>query len=118
MNEEKNENMVTPKEIVKEEIPNTLQDDSHAQHSSGPVVGIVIIVILLIVGGIYFWFSAKNYENNQQPPTIQSGGETDAVVNQLNAQSSSDNISDIEKDLNATDLGNLDSESNDLLNSL
>ena len=102
-----------------EAVPNTLQGNAPQQSSSGPLVGVAIIIIVLIVGGIYFWSTAVDRDKEtRQLPTIQSGGETDAIVNQLNTQGISDEVADIEADLNLTDLENLDSELDVLLNEL
>jgi len=107
-----------PSDIPSEEtVPSTLQDNASEQSSSGPLAGIAIIIIVLIAGGIYFWSITVDKNGKvDQLPTIQSGGETDAIVNQLNTQGTSDEVTDIEADLNTTDLENLDSELNDLLN--
>ncbi len=99
-----------------EEVPNTLQGDSPEQGSTGPIVGIAIIVILLIVGGIYFWNTVTNKDNSDQLSAIQSEVETNAIVNQLESQGTSDEVTAIEEDLGLTDFENLDSELNNLLN--
>jgi len=123
MNEEmKNEN-IEQQIPTQEEMPNTLQSDSPQQSSFGPLVGIAIIVILLIVGGVYFWNTTVDKERQEnQLPTILPGDqvleETDAIVDQLNTQGTSDEVVDIETDLSATELDTLDSDLNDLLNEL
>lgn len=70
--------------------------------SVGPAVATFIILAVIILGGIYFWSQrgeqAVPAENNE--------------ASQIEAQSTSDAISDIEADLNATDLENLDAELN------
>ena len=106
-----------PIETSSQDVPNTLREASVGQHSSGPMIGIIVIVLMLILGGYYFW-STKVDEVQQAdtPTTIQPGGETEAVVNQLEEQDSSDEIASIEADLNATDLEAIDSELDDILN--
>jgi len=122
MNEEnKDESMkqIPPQETQQEEIPNTLQSEAPEKSTSGPLIGVAIIIIVLIAGGIYFWSTAVNQdEDGDQLPTIQSGEETDAIVSRLESQGTSDEIADIEADLNTTELDNLDSELDDLLNEL
>lgn len=124
MNEEtnnKNKNMeqAPVQKTPQTEVPNTLQDEVTEPSSSGSLIGVVIIVIVLVAGGIYFWSSTINQDSEENVlPTIQSGGDTDAIVNQLNEQGSSDEVADIEADLNTTDLESLDSELDDLLNEL
>lgn len=96
-------------------------DDKPEESSSGPLVGIAIIVIVLIAGGIYLWSTTFNQEEEaaDQAPAVEfTNAETDAIVNQLNSQGTSDEVADIEADLNLTDLENLDSELDDLLNEL
>lgn len=86
-------------------------------HSSGPLIGIVVIVLLLILGGYYFWSErVDDVQKADTPTTIQPGGETEAIVNQLEEQDSSDEIASIEADLNATDLEAIDAELDDILN--
>ncbi len=122
MNEKnKDENMEqTPiQETVRKGTSDTTQNNTSGKGTLGPIVGTIIIVILLIIGGIYFLNTAfnKNKEADKLP-TIQSGGETDAVVNQLETQGTSDKVTDIEADLNTTDLKSLDSGLNNLINGL
>ena len=71
----------------------------------GPVIGIIIIVLILILGGLYFWGEKLNLNNGYQQTTEET---SDAQTDQLNEQSSSDNLSAIEADLKNTDTANLD----------
>lgn len=117
MNEE-NKSEVT-EEVRMEDGTQNISEEVQEKSSSGSLIGVVIIIIVLVAGGIYFWSTISNRSNEtDQLPTIQSGGETDAIVNQLNAQNTSDEVTDIEADLNTTELDNLDSELDDLLNEL
>lgn len=130
MNEEnKNENIeqtptqevpqeVPVQEIPQEEIPSTLQSDAPEKSTSGPLIGIAIIIIVLIAGGIYFWSTAVDRGGEAELPTIQSEEAVDEIVSQLNTQGTSDEIADIEADLDTTELDNLDSELDALLNEL
>ena len=120
MNEErKNVEQMPPQETPEEQVPNTPQSDNADKSAFGPIAGIAIIVIVLIVGGVYLWMTATDQDvDESQLPVIQSGGEAEAIVNQLNTQGTSDEIADIEADLNTTELENLDSELDDLLNEL
>jgi len=91
-------------------------DSRHDAGSSGALVGTAVILILIIIGGFYLWTTkVPEVQEADQLPTIQSGGETEAIINQLETQGTSDEISDIEADLNATDLESLDSELDQLL---
>ncbi len=107
------------KEVYREDIPNTMRGNTTEKSTSGPIVGVIIIVILFIVGGIYYWNMAVNKSKElNKSSAIQSEKETSIVVNQLDSQSTSDKITDIESDLNTTDLKNIDSGLNNLLNGL
>lgn len=71
--------------------------------SVGPMVGLVIVVIIIILGGLYFWKEQtdKAYEDTMM--------EKDEVA-MINEQSSSDEVSLIEADLQATSINSIDTE--------
>jgi hypothetical protein len=70
--------------------------------SIGPLVAVIVILALIIIGGLYFL-----KERVSQPVyTPTTAGDT--ITDSLNQQSSSDDLNSIEKDLNATDVNNLD----------
>lgn len=77
----------------------------------GAISGIVIIVVILALGGLYLWGKELN---NQEPATSENGVMNEAVVDSstqaLETQGTSDNVSDIEADLNNTNLENLDAD--------
>ena len=77
--------------------------------SAGPVFGIVIIVVLLILAGFYFWGTLND---SMSPAEIAA--EADTALESLETQSTSDEISDIEADLDATSLDDLDQELGDI----
>ncbi len=84
----------------------------------GPIVGILIIVLLLILVGLYLWGNMLSREPvvgydapqiiNDEPET----NNTDADIQALKTQSSSDEIDTIEADIESTNLENLDKELN------
>jgi len=78
----------------------------------GPIVGVIIIVALIVLGGLYMW--SRWSDRAPAPPDVNS----DPLVQELETQSSSDKASDIEADLNATDLGNLDADFAEIENEL
>ncbi len=82
----------------------------------GPVIGLIIILAIIVVGTLYFW--GQRVENTQVPQDTvmqtDQTGQTDTQTEQLQTQSSSDDITSIEADLNATDFGNIDSGSEQL----
>ncbi len=102
--------------------------------SIGPVAGAIIIILLLVAGGLYFWGAELNKQSNNPPPFIPSNDTSmnsdasmtpeegvvvtsDASVG-LPPQSSSDDISSIEADAAAMDLGALDSANSAELNNI
>lgn len=89
--------------------------DSNETHKKpvGPIIGIAIIVVIMIFGGLYYWgaqISKQNKVKQENLTAEQIGSQTDNAALQLQAQSQSDEIADIETDLNTTDLENLDQE--------
>ena len=87
----------------------------------GALIGAIIVIILLIIGGVYIW-STKIQPKINAPENVQtvaddntvaleaSAGEPDTMIDTLNSQSSSDEVTSIEADLNATDLNSIDKE--------
>ncbi len=75
--------------------------------SSGPIIAIIVVLVIIILGGLYFW-----NQNKIDNTDLESGNST--ALESINTQSSSDNATDIEADLNATNVDNLDAELNAL----
>ena len=75
----------------------------------GPVVGIVIVVVLLIVGGLYFWGN-QIFVRSDKASSVEDITGADPVAENLKTQSTSDEVGSIEKDLQTTDLNNIDSD--------
>ncbi len=69
--------------------------------SAGSLIAVIIILALIVIGGLYFL-----KERSSQPTYVPTG--QDAITESLNQQSSSDELSSIEADLNTTNLNNLD----------
>ena len=85
-------------------------EETPKSSSVGPFIGIIIVILVIILGGLYFW--GQRVEKNADE-SILTGEDTvteDNSVEILETQSSSDEIADIEEDLNTTDLENLDRE--------
>ncbi len=83
----------------------------------GPIIGIIIVVIVLIIGALYFWGEKLNKEKinvpaNQTVSTVSNpvvgDATTDATVSSLKTQSSSDDLTSITNDLNATAIDAVD----------
>lgn len=73
----------------------------------GPVAAVAIVIALIIVGALYFW---GKHEWSGDMTGDASATEVDAIAD----TSSSDALADIEADLDATALDNLDAELNTL----
>ena len=87
------------------------------EKSMGPLIGSVIIVAIIVIGGIYFWMTRSAETPTPALPETAPLGQTttpDQETAALLNQGTSDNTADIEKDLNATDLNNLDAGMNDI----
>ena len=70
--------------------------------SVGPLIAVIVILALIIIGGLYF------LKERASQPVYTPSTTTDNVTASLNQQSSSDDLNSIEKDLNNTDVNNLD----------
>jgi len=109
-----NQNMPTGNENTPQESQPTGQGDGEptpaegGKKPMGPIVGVVIIVIVLIFGGLYFWGAKVSKEKTMTAEEITA--QEDVMLIKLKEQSESDEIADIEADLNATDLEGLDAE--------
>lgn len=74
----------------------------------GPIIGTAIIVILLVAGGVFFLANRmKGLDNGNTPAT--DFGPDDAII-KLQDQGTSTLVSDIEANINNSDLENLDKE--------
>ena len=86
-----------------------------SEKSVGPAVGIIIIIIIIVLGGLYFWGQRVNDTSDQTDLQVQSESVTPgANLEQLQTQSTSDDVSTIETDLNATNLDSLGTEVNSI----
>jgi hypothetical protein len=84
------------------QTPPTPQRGGGENKSFGPLIGIVIIILILVLGGLYLW-------SNQSDLGSLSPNE-DGVIQALQEQGASDEVSAIEEDLSATDLESLDAD--------
>ena len=75
--------------------------------SWGPFIGLIIILALIIVGSLYFLSQDK-----VSAPTTESNSDIEDDLQGLRAQGSSDELADIEADLEATNFDNIDAELN------
>lgn len=92
--------------------------------SIGPIAGAVIVILLLIAGGLYFWGAQLNKQQEPLPyipsndvpeDAVNTTGDTDAG---LPPQSSSDDVSAIEADMNAMDMTQFESQNSAEMNNI
>ena len=81
--------------------------------SMGPMMGIIIIVIVIVLGGAYYFFT-QNQNGSDEITTEEITAQEDDTLTALQEQGTSDEIADIEADLNFTDLEGLDAELEDI----
>jgi len=79
--------------------------------SMGAVIGSIIIIVILVVGGLYLWGKQIVQKEAQEATTADKIlAEPDPIIDSFKKQGASDKVSDIEKDINSTELNNLDKE--------
>ena len=91
-----------------QETPVTPNFADHKKGGVGPVLGIIVIIILLALGGLYYFTKGIG-----QIPNYDSGNQDDAMM-QMQEQSNSDALSDIDADVQATDFSEIDATLSDL----
>ena len=88
-------------------------------YSRGNTTLIVVVIALLILGlvtvfAVTGFGVGQNLFNKSGGEVVGPAVSTDAQVDKLNSQSTSDEIGAIERDINETDLDSLDSDLNDI----
>lgn len=76
----------------------------------GPILGIIIVLIVLVSGALYFFFQKieKIRENGPAESAREILEEKDSITENLKSQSKSDSISAIKKDIEETNLNNIE----------
>lgn len=92
--------------------PNTLKEGG-PQGTWGPLVGVIIIVAILVLGGLYFW-GRELVGNGEEPSAADIANQEDPQLQELREQDSSDDVSSIEADIEATDFSDIDQEFSDI----
>lgn len=77
---------------------------------AGPVIAIIVIMLILIAGGAYYIMQTAPALNGTAtlPTTEEVAASEDPEVQAALTQGTSDDLADIEADLNATNLGSVD----------
>lgn len=83
--------------------------------SIGSIIGTIIVIAVIILGGLYFW--GKRIDEGRAKIDLVSNETAEIVVDENDAESASiksvtnsDELIDIEADLNSTNLENLGAE--------
>ena len=79
--------------------------------SVGATVSVIIIVLVLALGGYYFLKQIPTSSDVLTPAETQA----DSAISSLSTQGTSTDLSDIQKDLDATDLSGLDAGLSDIV---
>jgi hypothetical protein len=74
------------------------------ESSTGPAIAIIIVLAMIILGGFYFW----GERSKSTDTTLETNPEE--MISTIETQSTSDESSSIEEDLNNTELDNIDAE--------
>ena len=72
--------------------------------SYGALIAVIVILALIVIGGLYFLGQRMDKSSYATSPK----NEADPITESLKNQSDSDSLSAIEKDLNSTNVSNLD----------
>ncbi|MEK7500732.1 MAG: hypothetical protein AAB642_01245 [Patescibacteria group bacterium] len=72
---------------------------------------VLIGIVVAIVFGFYYW---PNIKPAEAPVNTEEFNQPDAATQALEQATTSDEVADIEQDLNATDLSDLDRELSDI----
>lgn len=103
------------REGTEAESQNTQTEERSEKKSVGPIIGIAIILVIIIFGGLYYWGGQINNQEERANITPEEIIEQeDPTLETLETQSSSDEIVDIEADLDLTNLEGLDKELGDI----
>jgi hypothetical protein len=86
---------------------NNMMEAPKKEGSSGAIIGSIIIILVIVLGGFYVLKQGSGL-NDMTADEIRNA--EDQATIQLQNQGTSDEVSDIEVDLNGTKLNNLDSE--------
>jgi len=85
-------------------------EETGNKSSVGPIIGSVVVVLVIVLGGIYLYGERLKDKINEEAPVENIKAE-DQATNSLEQQGSSDSLSEISADLQASDFNGLDAES-------
>lgn len=94
---------------MKQDAPVAEPSAQKKEGGFGSTLAIIVIILILIAGGVYYFTVGISTVDDTAVE-----GDAAADVAALNEQGTSDNLTDIEADLNATDLSGLDNAAADV----
>jgi hypothetical protein len=109
--EEQNMNNQNPSHMENMSNDNMMPEEDKKQ--TGSLIGIIIIILIIVIGGFYFW-GQKLDEVSIEPTAEEILAEEDVLSEALETQGTSDELTDIEADLESTNLDDLDAELSDI----
>ncbi len=92
------------------EISSQKQETTPKEKSASGVIGTIIVVVIILIGAVYLFNSREPTILGDKIPTEEITTAPDAQKESLLEQSTSDNVSAIETDLDTTNLDGLDAE--------
>ncbi len=107
MNE--NENQTEVQSPVNES-PAPEQENTPREKSAGGVISTIIVVVIILIGAVYLFNSREPVAKTPEITAEEITAAPDAQKENLLEQSTSDNVTAIEADLDTTNFDGLDSE--------
>ncbi|MCK4386610.1 MAG: hypothetical protein KAV41_00800 [Candidatus Pacebacteria bacterium] len=97
-----------------EETTPDMPEETSGKKQTGSLVGVIIIIVILIIGGLYFWGSkiTPQIEDEAVPAAEDAAEIADPATEALGDVSESDELGDIEADLEMTDIDAIDIDAN------
>jgi flagellar basal body-associated protein FliL len=86
------------------------------EKSSMTSIASIILIVVVLAAGAFYFFKQVPVPTEQTPATNTTPAQeqADATVSGLSAQGTSTDLTDIQKDLNATDLSGVDAGLSDI----
>jgi hypothetical protein len=108
-----------PQQVPVAETPVSAPMPTQEERNLGPAIGVIVIIALIVLGGLYFWGQridrkspAPMEANSMQDMPAAQLETPGADLGSLEAQGTSDDITSISADIEATNLSELGTEVN------
>lgn len=97
----------------------SLVESTQQNSSVGPLIGSIIIILIIILGGLYFLGSLISIKKEEIKTEQELEKQNETILIEKTAkQSISDDVSDIETDLETTNVNTVDTKVDELLNQI